>query len=119
MYGLRHFKRRLAPMATSKRRCEVNGSRAERFRLKRPGFRRHREPWTLLRCLPIKSRFEARRQEVIEHRYLSCTLTETGRCRGCRNGESPFDCMYSALAICSVCGGAEGSLLPECPGRWL
>lgn len=23
------------------------------------------------------------------------------------------------LAICTVCGGMEGSLLPECPGKWL
>lgn len=27
--------------------------------------------------------------------------------------------MYDALSICEVCGGMEGSLLPECPGRML
>lgn len=28
-------------------------------------------------------------------------------------------CNVCDLFICSVCGGAEGSLLPECPGRML
>lgn len=53
------------------------------------------------------------------HTYMTCRLAETGKCAGCRNGESTLDCMYASLAICSVCGGCEGSLLPECPGRWL
>jgi hypothetical protein len=55
----------------------------------------------------------------MKHNYMSCRLKETGRCSGCRNGESTLDCMYDSLAICSTCGGCEGSLLPTCPGYWL
>lgn len=28
-------------------------------------------------------------------------------------------CVVCELYICAVCGGAEGSLLPKCPGRRL
>lgn len=27
--------------------------------------------------------------------------------------------MYESLVICKICGGMEGSLLPECPERLL
>lgn len=55
----------------------------------------------------------------MEHRIMRCLLKDHGHCAGCRDGESSFDCMYESLAVCSVCGGAEGSLLPSCPGVWL
>lgn len=39
------------------------------------------------------------------HTFYVCTCNKTG-CQYCDGG----------LAYCTVCGGAEGSLLPECPG---
>lgn len=54
----------------------------------------------------------------MEHIYQRCTRSELGTCGGCRE-DSGLDCLYESLAVCKVCGGAEGSLLPECPGRWL
>lgn len=54
----------------------------------------------------------------MEHDYKRCTRTKTGRCSGCSE-DSGMDCRYDCLSFCEVCGGMEGSLLPECPGRWL
>lgn len=39
------------------------------------------------------------------------------RCGGCR--AEGLDCWYDALSFCAVCGGMEGSLLPDCPGVML
>lgn len=47
----------------------------------------------------------------MNHKYKVCTGQG---CRGCR--QEGMDCTYEALAICEVCGGMEGSLLPDCPG---
>jgi hypothetical protein len=41
------------------------------------------------------------------------------KCGGCHNCREALDCVYDTLYICRVCGGAEGSLLPFCPGRKL
>lgn len=54
----------------------------------------------------------------MKHTYMKCTQKETGKCTGC-SPDSGLDCKYESLGICSVCGGMEGSLLPECPGRRL
>jgi hypothetical protein len=54
-----------------------------------------------------------------DHILLTCQLASTGKCAGCRDGESGLDCIYDVLSVCSVCGGMEGALLPSCPGRWL
>lgn len=37
----------------------------------------------------------------------------------CREVDHPGTCTVCNLYICSICGGSEGSLLPECPGRRL
>jgi len=55
----------------------------------------------------------------MNHQFISCQLRSTGQCSGCRDGESQFDCVYESLAVCGVCGGCEGSLLPLCPGYQL
>lgn len=48
----------------------------------------------------------------MNHRYKQCSGTP--ECHGCRaEGQ---DCLYEVLSICKICGGMEGSLLPECPG---
>ncbi len=52
------------------------------------------------------------------HIYHRCTRQATGHCSGCYE-DSGLDCMYDVLAVCKVCGGSEGSLLPTCPERWL
>ena len=39
------------------------------------------------------------------HVFFECKCNETG-CQFCDGG----------LGYCTVCGGAEGSLLPHCPG---
>lgn len=38
-------------------------------------------------------------------------------CGGCR--VEGLDCWYDSLGCCGVCGGMEGALLPECPGKQL
>lgn len=47
-----------------------------------------------------------------EHVWYVCD----GRCR---DREYPIGCSYcdGGLSSCTVCNGAEGSLLPYCPGR--
>jgi len=54
----------------------------------------------------------------VDHIYERCTQADMGTCSGCRP-DSGMDCRYDCLSVCKVCGGMEGSLLPECPGRWL
>jgi hypothetical protein len=50
---------------------------------------------------------------VTHHIYETCP----GRtCSRCRDGQ---DCFYETFAVCKICGGFEGSLLPECPGKQL
>lgn len=44
----------------------------------------------------------------LAHVWYKCECYQTG-CQFCDGG----------LGYCTVCGGAEGSLLPECPGRKL
>ncbi len=43
-----------------------------------------------------------------------CGGSGRSRCTGCR--AEGLDCWYESLSFCEVCGGMEGSLLPECPG---
>jgi hypothetical protein len=43
----------------------------------------------------------------MEHVYLKHVACEEAMCAICDGG----------LALCTVCGGAEGSLTTECPGR--
>lgn len=47
----------------------------------------------------------------------SCGGSGRTPCGGCR--AEGLDCWYDTLSCCAVCGGLEGSLLPECPGRML
>ena len=54
-------------------------------------------------------------ERLTGHRYAKCTSASTGICAGCSEG---MDCKYTSLAMCTVCGGLEGSLLPACPREW-
>lgn len=45
----------------------------------------------------------------MEHVFEKHENCQRAHCEICDGG----------LARCTVCGGMEGSLLPECPGRWL
>jgi hypothetical protein len=45
----------------------------------------------------------------MKHQYVvhrNCTQTDRAICEG-------------GLALCAVCGGLEGALPTECPGRWM
>lgn len=54
---------------------------------------------------------------MVEHVLYDCPGTAESGCPAAQ--DEPRTCNYcdGGLALCTVCGGAEGSMPSECPGR--